>query len=79
MGECRVPIDWNSPVNKFALGPDMVAEMEETMRKIRQNLRAAQDRQKKYADKKRTYKEFQPRDHVYLRVKPQKSSLQWHG
>jgi len=66
----RVPIDWNNPVNNLALGPDMLAEMEETVKKVRQNLRAAQDRHKVYADKKRTYREFQLRDHVYLRVKP---------
>eukprot|EP00253_Pinus_taeda_P015832 PITA_15832 len=77
--KCRVPIDWNNPVNKFTLGLDMLAKMEETMRKIQQNLRATLDRQKMYADKKRTYMEFQPRDHIYLRAKPWKSSLQWQG
>lgn len=77
--KCRVPIQWNNPFNKFAVGPDMLAEMEETVRKFRQNLRATQDRQKMYADKKNTYREFQPGYHVYLRVKPQKSSLQWQG
>lgn len=51
--KCRVPIDWNNPVNKLALGPDMLAEMEETIKKVRQNLRAAQDRHKVYADKKK--------------------------
>lgn len=73
----KVPIDWNNPVNKLALGHDMLAEMEEIVKKVQQNLRVAKDRQKVYADKKRTYREFQPGDHVYLRVKPWKSSLQW--
>lgn len=50
----RVAIDWNNPVNKLALGPDMLVEMEETVKKVQQNLRVAQDRQKVYADKKRT-------------------------
>jgi len=52
--KCRVPIDWNNPINKLALGPDMLAKMEETVKKVQQNLRAAQDRHKVYADKKRT-------------------------
>eukprot|EP00253_Pinus_taeda_P010482 PITA_10482 len=68
--KCRVLIDWNNPVNKLALGPDMLAEMEEAVKKVQKNLRAAQDRQKVYADKKRAYREFQPGDHIYLRVEP---------
>ena len=32
-----------------------------------------------YADKKRTFKEFQIGDHAYLRVKPHNSSLQCEG
>eukprot|EP00253_Pinus_taeda_P021712 PITA_21712 len=77
--KCRIPIDWNNPVNKLALGPDMLAKMEEAVKKVRQNLRAASDKQKVYEDKKRTYREFQLGDHVYLRVKPHKNSLQWWG
>eukprot|EP00253_Pinus_taeda_P036600 PITA_36600 len=75
----RVPIDWNSLVNKLVFGPDMLAEMEEMIKKVRENLRGAQDRQKMYANKNMTYREFQLGDHVYLRVNPQKSSLQWRG
>eukprot|EP00253_Pinus_taeda_P020372 PITA_20372 len=75
----RVPIEWNNPVNKLALGRDMLSKMKEVVKKIQQNIRATQDRQKVYGDRKRTYMEFQPRDHVYLRVKPQKSSLQLWG
>ncbi len=62
--KCRVPIDLNSPVNRLTLGLDMLAEMEETDKKVRQNLKVSQDRQKIYVDKKRTYKEFQLVDHV---------------
>jgi hypothetical protein len=38
-------------------------------------LKIAQDRQKSYADRKMTPREFKARDHVYLRVRPKKSSL----
>lgn len=55
----------------------MLEEMENIVRRVRQILKYAQDRQKAYADKKRTYREFQVGDHVYLRVKPKRSSL--HG
>jgi hypothetical protein len=43
--------------------------MEEKMVKIRQNLKASQDRQKSCADKGRTHREFKVGDHVFLKVK----------
>ena len=49
--------------------------MEQEVAKIRQNLKAAQDRHKSYADKHRVHREFSVGDHVYLRVRPRKSSL----
>jgi hypothetical protein len=38
-------------------------------------LKAAQDGQKSYADKNRTHKEFNVGDHVFLKVKTNRSSL----
>jgi hypothetical protein len=73
--KCRVPISWDSPVDRITLGPELLKEMEHAMVKIRQNLKVAQDRQKSYADSKRTHREFKVGDHVYLRVKPKRSSL----
>jgi hypothetical protein len=49
--------------------------MEEKMIKMKQNLKAAQDRQKIYADKGITQREFKVGDHVFLKVKVNKSSL----
>jgi hypothetical protein len=49
--------------------------MEEKMVKIRQNLKVAWDRQKSYADKSRTYREFKVSEHVFLKVKAKRSSL----
>ena len=31
---CRVPMDWNSPIDKLTLGPDMLAKMEEIVKKV---------------------------------------------
>jgi hypothetical protein len=45
------------------------------MLKIKQNLKAAQDRQKSYADKNRIHREFKVGDHVFLKVKANRSSL----
>ena len=53
----------------------MLKEMEQQVTQIKQNLKAAQSRQKSYADLKRTPREFKMRDHVYLIIKPRRSSL----
>ena len=52
--------------------------MEQEVVKIKQKLNAAQDRQKNYEDKHRVNREFSVGDHVYLRVRENKSSLK-HG
>ena len=66
---------WDNPVNRIVLGPELLKEMEQEVVKIRQNLKAAQDRQKSYADKHRVNREFSVGDHVCLRVRARKSSL----
>jgi hypothetical protein len=45
------------------------------MIKIKQNLKASQDRHKSYADKNRIHKEFKVGDHVFLKVKVNRSYL----
>ena len=55
----------------------MLAEMESEVKTIRKNLKVAQDWQKIYVDKKRTYQEFKVGDHVYVRIKPKRSTLRW--
>ena len=71
----KVPLSWGYMEDRMALGPDMLAQMEEMVRQINQNLKAAQDRQKSYADRKQTSKEYRVGEHVFLRVKPKKSKL----
>ena len=48
---CRTPVTWDDPVNRIVLGSDVLKEMEQEVAKIRQSLKASQDRQKSYADK----------------------------
>eukprot|EP00253_Pinus_taeda_P020528 PITA_20528 len=57
----------------------MLKEMEELVKKVRSNLKAAQDRQKNFVDWKRRFKEYQVGDHVYVRIQAKKSTLQWSG
>jgi hypothetical protein len=49
--------------------------MEEKMLKLKQNLKTTQDRHKIYVGKGRTHIKFKVGDHVFLKVKTNKSSL----
>jgi hypothetical protein len=49
--------------------------MEEKMIKIKKNLKASQDRNKSYADNNITHRKFKVGEHVFLKVKANKSSL----
>jgi hypothetical protein len=57
------------------VGLELLRKMEEKMLKIKKNLKVAQDRQKIYVDKGITHREFKVGDHVFLKVKANKSSL----
>jgi hypothetical protein len=48
----------------------MIKDAEEQVAVVRENLRAAQSRQKSYVDTQRRPLEFQPGDFVYLKVSP---------
>eukprot|EP00253_Pinus_taeda_P010363 PITA_10363 len=77
--KCRTPTSWGGPEDKLSLGPEMLKEMEDMVKKVRVNLKGAQDRQKNFADRKRRFKEFQIGDHVYIRIQAKRSTLQWSG
>ena len=49
--------------------------MEEIVKQVQGNLKVARDQQKSQADLKRTPKEFQVGEHVFIKVRPKKSSL----
>jgi hypothetical protein len=53
-------------------GPKLVQEAEEKVGVIRENLRAAQTRQRSYHDKAKSPREFEVGNHVYLKVSPTK-------
>jgi hypothetical protein len=74
-GKWNTPVSWDNPTDRAVVGPKLLKEMEDQMIKIKQNLKAAQDRKKSYADNNRTHREFKVGDHVFLKVKTNKSSL----
>jgi hypothetical protein len=69
---CRTPLNWSEPGERELFGVDMVQEVEEKVRIIQANMKAAQSRQKSYADKRRRPLEFNVDDFVYLKVSPTK-------
>ena len=52
------------------LGPELVQETTEQIKKIREKILTAQNRQKSYADKRRRPLEFDEGDHVFLKITP---------
>ena len=57
------------------LGLELLKEMELIVKQVQGNLKIAQDQQKSQADLKRTPREFQGGEHVFIKVRPKKSSL----
>ena len=45
------------------------------MKQVHQNLKGVKDKNTSYVDLKRTHREFQLADHVYIKVNPKKSTL----
>jgi hypothetical protein len=69
---CRTPLSWSESGKRVIFGPNIVTEAEEKVRQIQANILAAQSRQKRYIDKRRSPLEFEVGDHVYLQVSPMK-------
>ena len=44
--KCNTPISWISPIDRLMLGPDLLKDMELTVKQVQQNLKAFEDRQK---------------------------------
>jgi hypothetical protein len=63
-------LNWSQTGERKIFRLDLVAEAEEKVKIIQNNLKAAQSRQKSYADKRRKPIQFEVGDFVYLRVSP---------
>ena len=62
-------------MDRLVLGPELLKEMEEIVKQVEGYLKIAQDQQKSEEDLKRTPKEFHVGEHVFIKVRPKKSSL----
>ncbi|GKD60431.1 hypothetical protein Tco_1297940, partial [Tanacetum coccineum] len=70
--KCRSPIMWAEVGEGQLIGPELVQETTEKISQIKDRLKAARDRQKSYADKRRKPLEFSVADYVLLKVSPWK-------
>lgn len=68
--KCRTPICWNEVGEKAIEGPDLVRVTTEKVEVAKQKMKEAQSRQKSYADKHRRSIEFQPGEHVFVKISP---------
>ncbi|KAD2393282.1 hypothetical protein E3N88_40259 [Mikania micrantha] len=75
--KCRSPICWTEVGESQLTGPEIIQETTDKIFKIRDRLRAAQDRQKSYADVRRKPLSFQVRDRVMLKVSPWKGVVRF--
>ena len=70
--KCRTPLNWIERGERRYFGFDFATEAEEQVRIIQQHMKAAQSRQKNYANKRRRPLTFEVGDYVYLKVSPLK-------
>ena len=75
--QCRTPLCWNETNERKLLGPDIVQTIVENVNVIRARLKAAQDRQKSYVDKRRKDLEFEVKDRVFLKLSPWKGVVRF--
>ncbi|GJS47498.1 putative nucleotidyltransferase, ribonuclease H [Tanacetum coccineum] len=68
--KCRAPICWDQVGERILEGPEMIEVPNEKVAVAREKLKEAQTRQKSYADRHRRALEFQPGEHVFLKVSP---------
>ncbi|GJQ89497.1 ty3-gypsy retrotransposon protein [Tanacetum coccineum] len=75
--KCCSPIMWAKVGEGQLIGPELVQETTEKISQIKDRLKAARDRQKSYADKRRKPLEFSVGDYVLLKVSPWKGVVRF--
>ncbi|GJU68766.1 putative reverse transcriptase domain-containing protein [Tanacetum coccineum] len=75
--KCHSLIMWAKVGEGQLIGPDLVQETNEKILQIKDRLKAARDRQKSYADKRRKPLEFSVGDYVLLKVSPWKGVVRF--
>jgi hypothetical protein len=74
---CKTTLSWERLEDRVTVGPELIQEMEEQVVWIRKRLKEAHDRQKSYADAHRTNRSYKVGDQVFIRIRPNKSSIRF--
>ncbi|XP_073304105.1 uncharacterized protein [Primulina huaijiensis] len=75
--KCRSPLYWDEVVEKAIVGPELVQITIDKVTVGREKLKAAQDRQKSWADLKRRPVEFNIGEKAYVKVSPMKGVVRF--
>ncbi|GJX44833.1 hypothetical protein Tco_0261509 [Tanacetum coccineum] len=75
--KCRSPIMWAEVGEGQLIGPELVQETTKKISQIKDRLKAARDRQKSYADKRKKPLKFSVGDYVLLKVSPWKGVVRF--
>jgi len=75
--KCRTPLFWDEVGERQIEQVELIEDAKAKIQLIRDRLKAAQDRQKSYADNRRRDLEFNEGDKVFLKVSPWKGVLRF--
>ncbi|KAL6184968.1 hypothetical protein ACLB2K_041103 [Fragaria x ananassa] len=75
--QCPTPLCWNDVGERELCGPEIIHDTNEKIKVVRVRLKAAQSRQKSYADVQRKDLEFQVGDWVFLKLSPWKGVIRF--
>ncbi|XP_075489706.1 uncharacterized protein LOC142528550 [Primulina tabacum] len=75
--KCRSPLYWDEVGEKAIVGPELVQLTIGNVTVVREKLKAAQDRQKSWADLKRRPVEFNIGEKAYVKVSPMKGVVRF--
>src|SRR3954462_13805192 len=71
---CRTPLNWSETGERQFFGPDMIKEAEDQVCIVRDQLKAAQSRQKSYYDRHHRQESYNLDEKAYLQVTPLKGT-----
>ena len=75
--KCRSQLCWDEVGERRLLGSDILIQITDKVRIIKNHLQEAQSRQKSQADTNRRPLEFRVGDHVFLRISPTKGVIRF--
>ena len=75
--KCRSPVYWDKEGTMILEGPVIVQNMMDKVNIVKEKLKAAQDRQKRYVDQNRREMEYQVGEKVFLKVSPWKGVMRF--